>query len=479
MELLDLAHLQEMGDVMKQARQVAESQAEALRGETEQSSSAKRTKSAKTKRSKKEEKRISRIEVVRSYLEHNYDGGRALRYDLLSRKVQVLEEGRWRAITDRDYCSIACHCAEIEGDNISVQDVHVVLGSDFVPDIHPIRAWLEQLPPFLGDSDPIDDLAKEVTVEGDQELWRRSFKRWVVGMVRNWLKDKDVNQYILALVGKQGKFKTRWLDRLMPPELMDYQTKMTIGTEIGKDDRLRIAEFGLINLDEIDSLGRREMNALKSLTTSSDVNERAAYGHTKERRPRCASFCGSGNNEALLSDDTGNRRWWIFKVLDISPNPWLTDLNYEAVYSQAVYLAQTDFVHWVEQDEQQLMEEHTDAFRTKPIEEEMLPRLFAPATANSAEAKFMTATEIREIIRTHADSDNAMPLGRFGALLKKFGFERRATTGGKKGYLVVQLNNSDLMKEEALEVQNELREQAALTENEPKEDREDREDSLF
>ncbi|MBQ6790488.1 MAG: hypothetical protein IJP76_03485, partial [Paludibacteraceae bacterium] len=42
------------------------------------------------------------------------------------------------------------------------------------------------------------------------------------------------------------------------------------------------------------------------------VSERAAYGYTKERRIRLASFCASGNKQEFLTDLTGNRRWLPF-----------------------------------------------------------------------------------------------------------------------------------------------------------------------
>ena len=152
-------------------------------------------------------------------------------------------------------------------------------------------------------------------------LWRGCFKKWFVAMVASWMKDEVVNHTVLVLVGRQGIFKTTWLDNLIPPELRAYSSKLPLSGQISKDDRLRLCENGMLNIDELDAMCGREMNIVKSLLTSTDVNERAAYGRLKERRVRLASFCASTNNREFLTDITGNRRWLPFEVESIE-NPF-------------------------------------------------------------------------------------------------------------------------------------------------------------
>ena len=157
------------------------------------------------------------------------------------------------------------------------------------------------------------------------ELWRVCFKKWFVAMVASWMKDEVVNHQVLVLIGRQGIYKTTWLEHLIPPHLRAYACKLANSADLNKDERLRIAEFGLISLDEIDSMNNRELNQLKSVITATDVNERAAYAYTKERRVRLASFCASGNRRDFLTDITGNRRWLPFEVESIQ-NPFYTTL---------------------------------------------------------------------------------------------------------------------------------------------------------
>ena len=134
---------------------------------------------------------------------------------------------------------------------------------------------------------------------------------------------------------------------------------MANSTQLNKDERLRIAEYGLIALDEIDAMGAKELNVIKSVITASDISERAAYGYTKERRMRLASFCASGNKQEFLTDITGNRRWLPFLVESII-NPFFITLPYEQIYAQAKWLIDKGFQYWFDLDDIETLEQHNE-----------------------------------------------------------------------------------------------------------------------
>ena len=64
----------------------------------------------------------------------------------------------------------------------------------------------------------IGEMADQVTLtdETKHELWRRCFCKWFIAMVASWLRDEAVNQQVLVLIGKQGIYKTTWLEHLAP-----------------------------------------------------------------------------------------------------------------------------------------------------------------------------------------------------------------------------------------------------------------------
>lgn len=411
----------------------------------------------------------------------------------------------WREMTKHDINSIVCHCAQECDVNITSREVMTALQSDLIPDVHPLREYILSLPPFTPDQpDWIDWVASQVkvresaqdrpsgcrsaqvpvdgrsaapvdnamlfstasttsdlqqcdpqysaseTIYSEQRerseadaLWRACFKKWFVAMVASWMKDEVVNHQVLVLIGKQGIYKTTWLEHLIPPHLRAYACKLANSADLNKDERLRIAEFGLISLDEIDSMNSRELNQLKSIITATDVNERAAYAYTKERRVRLASFCASGNRRDFLTDITGNRRWLPFEVESIQ-NPFTTLLPYERIYAQAWALAQDPFFsYWFDLDEIEVLEQHNQHFRDESNEEQLLTILFdVPA---EGKGEFLTTAQISERLITYGNIKKPMALSRLGMLLGAHGFQKK-TIGVQRlrGWLVYQRSMDEI-----------------------------------
>ncbi len=77
----------------------------------------------------------------------------------------------------------------------------------------------------------------------------------------------------------------------------------------------------IIELDELDALGRREATSVKSYVSRRTDRARLSYGKLSTNHPRRVVFCGTTNEDAYNTDATGGRRYWPFKVrrqIDIS-----------------------------------------------------------------------------------------------------------------------------------------------------------------
>ena len=386
---------------------------------------------------------------------------------------------RWRNLTDKDINTMVCQCVMETAVNISVTEMWTALKSDMVPAVHPLREWLDGLRPWNScEPDWIDWVAQQVRVresaqvlsatpkvsrpwgEGEAQsavesnadaLWRKCFKKWFVAMVASWMKDEVVNHTVLVLVGRQGIFKTTWLDNLIPPELRAYSSKLPLSGQISKDDRLRLCENGLLNIDELDAICGREMNIVKSLLTSTDVNERAAYGRLKERRVRLASFCASTNKREFLTDITGNRRWLPFEVESIQ-NPFHTIIPYELLYAQAKTLVEEGyFAYWFDMEEMEVLEAHNEEFRAQENEEELLKVYFAVPASDSMNSKFLTTAEISEKLISAGNIKRPMPLSRLGMILGQHGFiASRQGTPARRGWIVYERDSEEINAERKL-----------------------------
>ena len=410
-----------------------------------------------------EKPKTSKQELACAYLRENYlDCGR-LRYDLIADKLQIRREakggeakrpdGQWEYLANCDINSMVCDAAQHYNVNITSKEVMTALHSYIVPRVHPLREYILSLPACTVETDWIDQVAQQVkmkysadsTEEQRMQLdqrWRVCFKKWFVAMVASWMDDEVVNHQVLVLIGRQGCYKTTWLENLIPSHLRHYCCKLANATQIGKDDRLRIAEFGLINLDEMDAMTPRELNAMKSFVTAKDVNERAAYAYVKERKVRLASFCGSGNNREFLTDRTGNRRWLPFEVEDIQ-NPFYTILPYGMMYAQAWQLIQEGFNYWFDQEEIAVMEQHNEDFRMQDSEEQLLPILFdVPVEGKGV---FMTTAQISEKLSTFGNIKKPMHVAQLGKVLSRFGFKK--IKSGKlriSGYMVYMRTSDEI-----------------------------------
>ena len=485
----------------------------------------------------KQDKKELRQQIACEWLQENYLNYGSLRHDIVTDRLQIKaykptpnpslkgrEEGdgllaignrqeTWRNLTDKDINTMVCNCVEETQVNISVTEMWTALKSDRVPSVHPIREWLNTLPPYTPDQpDWIDWLAQQVqvrsgapdrpagcrsaqvpvdgrsaapvdnamlfstasttsdlqqcdpqcsaseTIYSEQRerfkadrLWRACFKKWFVAMVASWMKDEVVNHTVLVLVGRQGIFKTTWLDKLIPPELRAYSSKLPLSGQISKDDRLRLCENGMLNIDELDAMCGREMNIVKSLLTSTDVNERAAYGRLKERRVRLASFCASTNKREFLTDITGNRRWLPFEVESIQ-NPFHTIIPYERLYAQAKALVEEGiFSYWFDMEEMEVLEAHNEEFRALENEEELLKVYFAVPASDSMNSKFLTTAEISEKLISAGNIKRPMSLSRLGMILGQHGFiASRQGTPARRGWIVYERDSEEINAERKL-----------------------------
>lgn len=429
----------------------------------------------------------NRQQLACNYIREHYVVPNLIRFDVIAQKVQIRDatietaeahaplstpqSSAWRYISNADINSMVCDACSETGASITSKEILTVLnaGTSYIPHIHPLREFLNNLSDYVPENEPdwIDLVAQQVRVmdtsnrgegcSGVEEdnttqphssevdrLWRICFKKWFVAMVASWLFDGVVNHQVLVLIGRQGIYKTTWLERLIPPHLRDYCCKLANTTQLGKDDRLRIAEFGLINLDELDAMTPRELNAMKSVITASDVNERVAYGYTKERRVRLASFCASSNKREFLTDITGNRRWLPFEVESIQ-NPFETTILYGRLYAQARYLVQYGFNYWFDLVDISRIEEHNDAFRAQESEEQLLPILFDVPAEGYGE--FMTTAQISERLVSYGNIKKPMAVSQLGMLLGKSGY--KAVTRGSRnarvrGWIVYQRDSSEI-----------------------------------
>ena len=275
----------------------------------------------------------------------------------------------WLQLDERVLCSIRGQIAADTGKRVLKQDVRDVLNSDFSRLSHPVREYVEALPAW-DSRDRVKELCRHVSAQ-EPQYFEWTLHKWLVAAVATWMSDLSSNHEIFVLIGAQGIYKTTFFRHLLPPQLRMYFWENAHNSFSSKDDHLALAENCLVEIEEIDLQSPRDISELKALATSEKVKERRPYARFREEKHRLASFCGSGNQERFLSDETGNRRWLCHKVDHIDdPRTW--GLDYDQLYAQLRDELRQGFRYWFDPDEQRRVERQNEAFRIESDEEQLI-----------------------------------------------------------------------------------------------------------
>ena len=352
------------------------------------------------------------------------------RYNVVSNKAEFKlvkdPDTPFAEMRDFDYNSILrdLKYADLQ---CSMNMLRTILTSNFMVEYDPYAEYTASLPRNDGQIDYIELLADTVTT-GNQDFWRRAFKKWFVAMVASWIQPEVVNHTALILSGAQGVGKTTWLGNLIPAPLRKYVYAGMVNVR-DKDSQVKLSECCIIIMDELENMSRN-LDALKELITKRDIHIRRAYSYTHEHYTRRASFAGSINNKDFLHDITGNRRFLCFEAKQINYQPF-ADLD--KAYSQAIHLAQNGFQYWFSQEELFELEQNNEEFRAVIPEEEQLMAFYESCDEADPEGGFMKTTDIlKNLLRLSGlRSLSEQKLGR--VLMAHF---KRVKRQGRYGYLI-------------------------------------------
>lgn len=226
----------------------------------------------------------------------------------------------------------------------SLQRLNVLIDSRLLA--YPFDAIKEFFDSLKWDKkDHISALANTVKITDDiysdtkaSQHWNDLLRRWLLNCVACGL-GKGANHVMLTLISSQGKGKTTWINKLCPEDLSDYHHSGHIDpTMNNKDTCDLLAEKFLINIDDqLTTLFGKDFNSLKSIITTSFVNNRKSYDKRSARRVRIGNFAGSVNARQIFHD-WENRRYLTFECESIDS---YHKVNINQVWAQAYEIFKT------------------------------------------------------------------------------------------------------------------------------------------
>lgn len=387
---------------------------------------------------------------IRNYLITHWN----FRFNTIMGEVEYTEKekNQWRMLDDRGSYEIAASIVLDENIYCSKEIFRMALYSrDISPDYNPFTSYVFGLPKWDGERDFIAEfLHKQVELKDAAEFpdFVENFKKWFVAMVGSMVSDRTINHVCLVLTGKQSRFKTTFLNSIVPEHLrLDYLYSAKF-VPANKDHEIYLATKMLINLDEFASFNRTDIESMKSVITQDRVILRRPYGRMDDRMWRHASFCGSINKNEFLTDFTGSRRFLTVEIENITISK---EVDHDRMYSQAYALFKNGYRYWFDQEDVKRIEEKNERFQLVSMEEELIMKHFRVPSEDDMRYQhtfvYMTTTDIAMYLSNLYNKINVNDTykNRIGLAMNKLGFakQRKRLNSGQVGRVWIMVKNEE------------------------------------
>lgn len=158
----------------------------------------------------------------------------------------------------------------------------------------------------------LDKMAVDIFGAEDTPYFRMAVAKWMIAGAARGLRPGAKVDSMIVLEGAQGIGKSRALSVLGGEWFFDSIVDMS-----GKDGCQSVAGRWVVELAELSSLKKAEIESVKAFVSAQVDRYRPAYGKQVIEQPRRCVFAGTTNETGgYLLDTTGNRRFWPVKCGD-------------------------------------------------------------------------------------------------------------------------------------------------------------------
>lgn len=188
-----------------------------------------------------------------------------------------------------------------------------------------------------------------------------------------------------------------------------------------KDAVMAIARAWIVELPELSSLGRAEVELIKAFLSRQVDRIRPPYGRALVELPRRCIFGGTTNRSDYLKDDTGNRRFWPVSVGTVDLDALRRDRD--QLLAEAVESWTSGAPLWLDRE---VRAEHAEAVEQRrqedPWEEDIARYLLQKSSVTSGDV--LGSLNIPTERRTRGDQM------RVGQVLSRLGWRKRRVRVG-------------------------------------------------
>ena len=166
--------------------------------------------------------------------------------------------------------------------------------------------------------DRIQELFSILNIGETDELSKTLIKKWLwqaLSMAKNEFNGAYGADGILVLQGKQGIGKTTFVRKIAV-----HQELCKLGQYLDtkdKDTYRRCCSAWIVELGEIETTFKSDLERLKAFITAEIDEYRLPYGRSDQTLARRTAIIGTCNSEKFLIDPTGSRRFWTVPITSI------------------------------------------------------------------------------------------------------------------------------------------------------------------
>ena len=240
-------------------------------------------------------------------LMNTIDNLRDIKFNEMSNLIEIKKDGKYKTLDNKDINLLKLDLSKKKKITFPTDDIKTAIyGVSETNKYHPIKQRIE---PIQWDGIKraetffIDCLGVE-----DNSVNKEVTRKWLLACITRLYERGRKFDEMLILFGGQGIGKSTTLERLA---LDTFYTKVT--GKLNNDTILQTSQSWLVELDELSTLLRTPTQEFKSWLSSRKDTTRVPYEAQPIDFYKGFVVLGTTNDNKILKDHTGNRRFWILE----------------------------------------------------------------------------------------------------------------------------------------------------------------------
>lgn len=245
---------------------------------------------------------------------------------------------------------------------------------------HPVREYLESLPPWDGVhriGTWLINYCGVASSDANPNNYAMAIgEKFLIAAVKRILEPGSKCDSVLVLEGQQGIGKST-VPRILAGDEWFSDQLADMGS---KDASLQLRGVWIVELSELDVLNRAELARAKAFLSQQTERFRLPYGRRLVQVPRQCVFLGTTNADSWLKDETGGRRFWPVRCRQINLEGLRRDRD--QLWAEALHFCRAGATWWLDDAEvvQDAIEEQKGRYQADVWQDTIAKWLEAPCS---------------------------------------------------------------------------------------------------